>query len=776
MKKILCYIISAAVAFSVLPTAFAYNDVTVNEQHYMSAKRLSDLEILSGYPDNTFRGDNSITRAEFTKMVVCMMNKEKEAKTGAYISAFPDVVQGSWSAPYINYATKTDILSGYPDGSFGPDNTITYAECLTILLRTLGYTEENVGYFWPNNYINAAVSLGITDGISVGATEPITRKTAAILTDRAMFSRAASGANTYLSTVGYTVLEDALILDNDTKSDNVSVLSGNLNTGNAQTYIKTTAMDIADGDMYQYAVIDKDGYLATVREYLAESSLAKEFGTVNRVSANTIEYTTAHGLKNSFRPDDNFTTYYDNTKMTFAQAVSKISAGADVTFYGKNHGLWNIAVIGTSNDITPVLAMSDCSSATTSVGGLDINHQNLTVYRDGKGATLSDICANDVIYYNTKTNTMDVYAKKVTGTYYAAYPSKAYVESVSVNGKTYSISNQAATNKLDASAGAFEIGDKVTLLLGKNDEVCFVTDNLSGFDYSIYGIVTATGQRIASEGENEGNSEYYAKIFMTDGDTYDIVTDTDYKNSIGKLVKISYNNKTARLVNVVTNNASKYAGNIDVTKRTINGKYFLKDAVIIQNNADASQNVPECEIIDFDKLISNKLDEGHIINAVSANGFGDIAIIYVKNLESSYDYGVITGFEKSNGEITGYKIFADGTAGSYMLGGTISATATAVGKAVGFRKSGQGYSVMTLAELDYANKIGAVEGGRIMLGGDIYEMAGDVEVVDITTLGKYKKLTVDELSRLNITGVTIYSDKSLSQGGIVRVVTVKIGK
>lgn len=777
MKKIISICILAALVFQIFPTAYAYNDVAKTEDYYLACVRLRDLGILSGYEDNTFRADNSITRAEFTKIVVCMMNKEDEARNITSVSGFFDVGADFWAAPYINYAVSKDILSGYSDGSFGPNRTISFQEAVTILLRTLGYTEKEVGYFWPNNYVNAAARLGISEGMDFSSDSQITRKTAALLTDRAMFAKpAASSLDTYLQTAEYTVLSDALILDKDKKSDNISVLAGNLKINNASTYIAKTNMEVTTGDMYEYAVIDKDGYLVAVKEYGNNKGLYQETGTVNRVSGNSVEYTMMNGVKNSYRADDSFITYYDNTKMTFASAKSKITAGTDITFYGNNYGLWNIAVIGNSNDIDPVLSGSDCSVSTDTIGGIPINKENLIVYRGGEAATLGDIKANDVVYYNTKTNTMDVYTKKVTGNYYAAYPSKAYVESVSVNGKTYEIGYKAATAKLDASVGAFEIGDKVTLLLGKNDEVVFVTDNVKGFDYSTYGVLLEVGQRVATEGKNEGNSEFTAKIFMTDGEVYELITDSLYKNSIGKLVRISYGQKGASLTNVATKNATAYCGEINQIKRTINGKYFLKDAVIIQRDSDENASVAECKLIDFDTLSAKEIDEGHIINVVSSNSFGDIAVMYVKDLENNYNYGVITGFEKTANEIVGYKIFSDGLSKSYVLNGILSGTSLGVGKGVGFKEGALGTKVISLAELDSSNSIDAIENGRIMLDGKIFEMADDVEVVDITMLGAYKTLTLDELEGRgrDITGVTIYSDKSLSRGGIVRVITVNL--
>ncbi|MBQ7986707.1 MAG: S-layer homology domain-containing protein, partial [Clostridia bacterium] len=494
MKRLLCFILATVMVVGIVPAvSAAYIDVNASDSYYNSALRLQDLGIISGYSDGTFGATNNISRAEFTKVVVCMMDKEREAKSLSSLPAFSDIERGYWASAYISYATRQDILSGYADGTFGPNKNISFAEALTILLRTIGYKEADVGYFWPNNYIDAAASMGISAGLNYAPGDAITRGDAAILTDRTLFAKpsnsleGASGKETYLETIGYTVLEDALILDNDTSNNNISVLSGNLKLGSAATYVGRTQIKVSAGEVYNHVVIDKDGYLAAVNGYAETSDETKsEIGTVTRLTGNTIEYTGSNGQKGTYKANDDFTVYYNSNKMTFANAKNYITGGTEITFFGKDYGLWNVAVLGGADDIDPVLASRSYTDDDVALEGMTINKENLIVYRDGGRATLGDIEMYDAVYYNQKTNTMEVYSKKVTGVYYDAKPSKAYVESVTVGGKDYEIGYAGATSRLDASLGAFEIGDKITLILGKNDEIVFVTDSAGGVDYFSY--------------------------------------------------------------------------------------------------------------------------------------------------------------------------------------------------------------------------------------------------------------------------------------------------
>ena len=779
MKKILSLFLAVFITASAFPSAWAaYSDIDMSADYSKSALRLQDLGIINGYDDGTFRPENQITRAEFTKIVVCMMDKDTEARAAASTSSFFDIPSGSWFAPYINYAVTQDILSGYSDGSFGPYKTISFAEAVTILMRTLGYGEDSVGYYWPDNYMSAAASLGITEGIYADNNAPLARATAAVLVDRALFtkpaeSKQAQAADTYLETIGFSVLDDALILDNDKSSNNITVLAGNMKLNNAQTYLLTSQSDISEGNVYEYAVIDKNGYLATVREYRSNDSIASQTAIVNKVTESNIEYTTTDGRKGTYKADGNFVIYSDGNKMTFASAKSLFTNGTDITFYGNSYGVWNIAVLGSSSDIDPVLASKNYTADDTSMEGIDINKSNLVVYRNGEAAGLADIKASDVVYYNTRTNVMDVYSKKITGSYYSASPSKAYVESVTVGGKSYEIGYSAATSKLDASSGAFAIGDKITLLLGKNDKIAFVTDNSSSFDYFEYGVVLSTSTRTATEGANEGSSEFIATMFMTDGEQHDIVTDKLYKDYVGKFMRITYSDGIASLASQNTSNSKNYVGDISLENRTVGDRYVLKDAAIIQLTSDSDVTPASCELLDFDNLTSKSINSAQLINVVAANKFGDIAIMFVKDLESTSQFGVINGFVKTGDSTTGYKIFSDGSTASYMLG-NIGSINTSAGAGVSFRVSnGSLTSITPLYKIASAGGINAVEGGRIMLADSIYKLAAEVQIVDSTNSAKMKEYSIDDLAKLaNISSVTLYSDKSLANGGVVRVITV----
>lgn len=111
----------AAVAFSDTGGSWAKEQI----------ETLAEMGVVSGYPDNTFRPDQPVTRAEFAKMATTAFTVVPER--GA---EFPDV-RGHWAERHIRDLAGAGVAAGYPDGSFGPDNKITRAEAVSMLVRVL---------------------------------------------------------------------------------------------------------------------------------------------------------------------------------------------------------------------------------------------------------------------------------------------------------------------------------------------------------------------------------------------------------------------------------------------------------------------------------------------------------------------------------------------------------------------------------------------------------------------------------------------------------------
>ena len=792
-NKFISMILVFAVVFGITPAFAAYTDIDEETGYSEAAYRLSDLGILSGYEDGTFRPYESVTRAQVAKMIVCVMDKEDTAKTRGYSSRFYDVADGHWAVPYINYAAQNGILKGYADGSFGPEREVTYAELSAILLRMLKYSEEDLGYEWPGNYTSKATSLGWNQGMEVFADSVLTRAMTAMIIDDALFTEVnpesvqnsqnpgnQQGGNMQeskkeflISLYDKEVLEDVLLMarpedDASLSYNEVSVLVEDDLSGKSDTYkTDVTYKNYMAGEMFSHIVIDPENdHIIAMRRYKAgeDGSKAALFATINRVVGDQIEYIGENGVKDTITLDAGFVTYVDFSKSTYSATKSKFTEGTDITFYGEEYGDWDFVVINSLNEVKPVLAAKDYTDTDNYMEGTRINHNNLTVYRNGKTAELSDIAVNDVVYYNTKTNIMDVYTKKITGIYYDAKPTKAYVTTVTVGGKDYTIGNIAATGKLDASRGAYEIGDRITLLLGKNDEVVFVSD-VTGFNSMDYGVVLSTGTKIKEVGEDSGKAENIVNMFMPDGNVYEYVTDKIYNTYEGMLVKISNTGGQISLTGVGATNG--FGGAVDKAAKTIAGKKITNDTVIIQRINDSDGNIKSAEILNFDTLNVSNIYAEQVKNVVNANGFGDLGILYVEELtDSNYEYGVLMS-KKQTGEMMTYIIYKDGVKSTYMSGYNSMAASGPVMFKV---ENGQLSEVKGLSLYESASKYSAIDETRIMINQNTYDIDPAVKIFRKTNNNGYEEKSFTDLKEASINSISIYSNASKKNNGVIKVI------
>ena len=178
MKRIISLVLAVSMILGVFATVFAaqsYSDLVGENKKYagavdaLSELRVDDQPVINGYPDGTFGPEKTVTRAELAKMLVVCLGLGSEVEALATKSVFTDVPTNHWAAGWINAAAQSKVIVGYPDGSFGPEKTVTYAEAFTMALRALGY--GNVADFegtWPTSYMLKAVELDLTrdmDGV-----------------------------------------------------------------------------------------------------------------------------------------------------------------------------------------------------------------------------------------------------------------------------------------------------------------------------------------------------------------------------------------------------------------------------------------------------------------------------------------------------------------------------------------------------------------------------------------------------------------------------------
>jgi len=142
MKKILITMI--AVLFTA-PVAFtSFNDVTQSDNYYDAITWLQDQGVVEGYSDGAFRPYEGINRVEFLKMMY-----ESQGGTDVDVTdfvVFSDVPTSTWYTKYVKAAYDNNVIEGYADGTFGPNNKINRAEAMKIVTRMF-FGDEPINFF-----------------------------------------------------------------------------------------------------------------------------------------------------------------------------------------------------------------------------------------------------------------------------------------------------------------------------------------------------------------------------------------------------------------------------------------------------------------------------------------------------------------------------------------------------------------------------------------------------------------------------------------------------
>ena len=186
-KRILTWLLAVGMLASLLTVpagaanATRFSDVADNYTA-TAIETLRLMGVLDGYSDGTFRPNAALTRAQFCKMAVYAMDGSEELGRYSTVTIFPDVKPSFWASSYINMAAKKSIIAGFADGKFKPNQTVTAGQAVTILMRGLGYKDENMGGVWPQGYMAEAKTCGLLKSTGItSAYSALTRGQAAKL-------------------------------------------------------------------------------------------------------------------------------------------------------------------------------------------------------------------------------------------------------------------------------------------------------------------------------------------------------------------------------------------------------------------------------------------------------------------------------------------------------------------------------------------------------------------------------------------------------------------
>ncbi len=166
-----------------LTSATTFGDVEVSNDNYIAIEYLVSTGTLQGYSDSTFKPEQTINRAELMKVLVAGQGIDPDSST--YSNCFPDV-STDWYSKYVCYAHAQGWVDGYPDNTFKPEQTVNKVEAAKMIVNAYGFTpatEESQATSsfmftdvsssdWFYGYVMALTELNIVDRDSSSSYNP----------------------------------------------------------------------------------------------------------------------------------------------------------------------------------------------------------------------------------------------------------------------------------------------------------------------------------------------------------------------------------------------------------------------------------------------------------------------------------------------------------------------------------------------------------------------------------------------------------------------------
>ena len=379
------------------------------------------------------------------------------------------------------------------------------------------------------------------------------------------------------------------------------------------------------------------------------------------------------------------------------------------------------------------------------------------VTRNGAASTAEALSDHDVVYFSKNMRALWVYTNRVTGPIQAITPASAPT-SVTVAGKSYAIETSSAAYAL-SDLGSFEVGDPVTLLLGRDGKVAAAVAPGTAADTSFCGVVISNVPQQYTDKYGNDYTAASVTVLATDGNTYTCSTDRTSVRT-GTLVQVTTTAGGAEVKNLST---ASLSGRVSSDGARLGGRDFAADVEILDVYGDHGVRVyPQ-------RLAGMELTDG-MVRYYLLDGSGDISRLILKDATGDmHTYGVITSVSEVNvpGSMT--------TAGTYVYD-VAGAVHTLTGSTVYNVENGPFLLKTDGGEIDrFANltevKLTSVEGTTAYAGNRQYAIWDDALVYEVRDNEYYPtSLALVSGGDYALTG---WYDKDQTDGGRIRVILAK---
>ena len=710
-KRLVTCLLTVCMVLSLLPvSAGAAGDIVTfsdigDQNTAVAVESLRLLGVLDGYGDGTFRPGTVLTRAQFCKMAVYAMNGAAELGRYRTVTVYPDVKPSHWAAAYINMAAKgKNIISGYVDGSFHPDRTVTLGHAVTILLRMLGYQDENVGGVWPDSYMAEAAVIGLTDGVGTDAGAGLTRAQAARLFLNLLRSDMREGGSYITGGMKCTAVENAMLVS--------SRATGTDGRENALQLADGTVHPLASGKTSNGMLDGSKGTLILNSQGQAMTFIPEGVGSqkiVTLAAAKATEITDTAGI--TYPVTGDVPAYYQGAQQSWSGVYSWLNPGTSLTLYLNAAGKVEYVFVGGGTESTAAIIVYEKGSAK----GFDSLAGTTTykIFKNGMEASAGDLRPYDVATYSSATNSIRVCDNRITAYYRSCDPNPQEASTITVFNDTQLKVLPTARETLSD----FKPGDLITLLLTEDNQVAGAVAPGTGNAQS-----NAVGIAKSVSGTAEVNLLCGLTVRGTAG-----VSASEAAKMEGQLVRVSATEKGG--LNLVRLSGG-VGGTLDVSARKLGSTRLAENVMIYLDDPGGLRSVS------LSQLNAGVIPASQVRYA-RTNWRGNVDLIVLDSATGSeYLYG-IARFEPG-------KVVSGGTE-SYYENGTLTllmgngktigpiqtSYSVTTGQCVGITVSGSGSdlhitSLIRLTELSDVPNTAWSGSGAVTVGGRTYTVPADV--------------------------------------------------
>lgn len=710
------------------------------------------LGIMVGDENGDMALSRPVKRAEFAKMMTTASLYKDSVGGGYGVSLFRDVKTGHWANEYIKLGVEQGWFTGYVDGTFRPDNTITLEEACTALLRLLDYDPSTLAGSFPTAQLSKAGAIGLLANVNAGRGQQLTRQDCVELFYNLLIVQNSAG-RVYGTTLGHTVtngeVDYASLVAADLKGPYVYSGGGIKLPFSGEV---TVYRDGAPSDLSQVEQFDVYYYNANLHTVWVYTD--RVIGTISAVSPSRISPSAVTVAGKSYPLGSSTAAYQlsaqggfgDNEPVTLLLDMNGAVAEVLHGVHGELDEDSYTTVVNTDTQ-GPFVAANGILQLPFSVSDAEI-------YLNGSLVEATSVKQHDVYYYNPTLRTVWVYRNKVVGTMTAVAPSLVSPTSVTVAGKSYSIGTSTAAYLL-SSQGSFSVGDTVTLLLGMNGDVVDVL-NAKESEGIYYGVVTSSEKVASSAGTDTAIVRVESNITCTDG-TVRTFLHSGSTLSVGRLVKITVDSTGTAVERLNEKNITATV-NSSATKL---GNYALADGVEIIDTDDNGN----CVSIYPSRLAGVKLDDNDVLYYTLDESGAIDRLILDKVTGDAMDYVYITSAQNNHSNMnisSSYTYLKDGQ--SRTMNFSSIAYSVTQGGAVLLYDNGSLKSMRQLTSV----KLTSLSELSAMAENQKYLLAENVQVV-LRSGGSSYPTTLSEINAQDYNLQGWYDDLGYSAGKRIRV-------